>query len=377
MSFGTLIFAGLTRNPLRYLFTFAAIAAAFCLFGVLETLRYQRDTPLEDERVIAIQGDAPGGFPLDYEATLRGMPGVASATGLVVVPSVNPKSSTGSLMLFGLDAAQTPATFPGMRIPQDIAKRWAETRIGAILYAPIAQELGWKPGDHLTIQLRPGFLTASGANQLEVDLIGVYPGRSIFDGLLVHGEYLREAFPFMQRFANLFVRPAPGGDARELAGRIDEHFSSGPAKTVSAQIFDSREAAARDAATIRFVIRGALVIAFFTMVLIVANAITQSVRERMGEMAVMQALGFQQRTILLLVFAEVVALVAAGAIVGLLLANAGLRSQLAAAQPNAGILPLHTISWAAVYAMLFAAIAALLPGWELSRLRVADALRRL
>lgn len=377
MSFGTLIFAGLKRNPLRLLFTFAAITAAFCLFGVLETLRYDRDTPLEDERVIVVQGDGPGGFPIDYEATLLGMKGVASATGLAAIPAVNPKTPTSNLLVFGLNAAQVPATFPGMQIPPEAARRWLETRIGAILYAPKAVELGWKPDDHLTIQLSPGFMTASGSNQLEVTLVGVYPGRSIMDGLLIRDDYLREAFPFMERFGNLFVRPARGSDARELASRIDQHFSTGPAPTLSAQISDFREASARDAATIRLVIRGALAISFFTMVLIVANAITQSVRERLGEMAVMQALGFAGRTILLLVFAEVAALFGAGAVVGLILANVGFAVEIAGARPGSALLPLHTIAWAAFYVALFAAIAALLPGWELSRLRVADALRRL
>ncbi len=377
MSFGTLVLTGFTRNPLRFLFTFAAVVAAFCLFGVLETLRYQRDTPLEDESVIVVQPDGPGGFPIDYEATILGMPGVAAATGLSGLPAVHPKTPTGRLIVFGMNAAQVPAAFPGMKIPPDAAKRWLDTRTGAIMDARAAKELGWKPNDQITMQLQPGLRTASGSTQLELTLVGVYPGRSIIDGIIVRDDYLREAFPFTQRLGNLFVRPARASEVRDVAHRIDEHFQGGASPTLSAPITDFRESAARDASTIRLVIRGALAISFFTMILIVANALTQSVRERLGEMAVMQALGFQERTILLLVLAEVLALFGAGAVVGLILANLGFVFEIARSRSNAMILPLHTIGWAAFYVAACALIAALLPGWELSRLRVADALRRL
>jgi putative ABC transport system permease protein len=377
MSFGTLVLTGFTRNPLRFLFTFAAIVAAFCLFGVLETMRYQRDAPIEDEALIVVQPDGPGGFPLDYEATILGMKGVAAATGLSGLPAVHPKSATDRLILFGVNAAQAPTTFTGMKIPPEAAKRWLQTRNGAMVDARKAEELGWKPNDLISIQLQPGMTTKSGSKQLELTLVGVYPGRSVIDGLMIRSDYLRDAFPFAQRLGNLFVRPLRVDDTRDIAGRIDEHFQGGASPTLSAAISDFRETGARDASTIRLVIRGALAISFFTMVLIVANALMQSVRERLGEMAVMQALGFQERTILLLVFAEVLALFAAGAVVGLILASVGFALEIAETRSNSAFLPVHTIGWAIFYVATCTSIAALLPGWELSRLRVADALRRL
>jgi putative ABC transport system permease protein len=377
MSFGTLVLTGFTRNPLRFLFTFAAIAAAFCLFGVLETLRYQRDTPITDENLIVVQPDGIGGFPLDYESTILGMPGVAAATGLGGIPAMHPRSASDRLIVFGVNAAQAPGTFTGMKIPPDAAKRWLEIRNGALLDERKAMELGWKPNDQITLRLPPQVRTSSGADSLEVILVGVYPGRSVIDGLMIRDDYLREAFPFGQRLGNLFVRPARASDTRDVANRIDQHFKGGASPTLSAPISDFRESAARDASTIRLVIRGALAISFFTMVLIVANALMQSVRERLGEMAVMQALGFQERTILLLVFLEVLALFGVGAAVGLILASAGFALEIAESRTKSAILPLHTIGWAVFYVTACALIAALLPGWELSRLRVADALRRL
>jgi putative ABC transport system permease protein len=378
MAFGTLVLTALTRNPLRFLFTFAAVAAAFCLFGVLETLRYEREAPPDEgEELIIVQAENPGGFPLDYEATILAMPGVAAATGAAVAPAVNPRSPTENLILFGLNAAQTPSTLTGMKIPPEVAKRWLETRIGAISDAPTAKDMGWKPNDSITLQLPPGFTTGSGSNRLELILVGVYPGRSVVGGIIIRDDYLREAFPFSRQLGNVFVRPARPGEAQDLANRIDAHFQAGAHPTLSAPLSDFRESARREASTIRLLIRGAIAIAFFTMVLIVANALMQSVRERFGEMAVMQALGFQERTILLLVFAEVFVLFGTGAAFGLILANVGFAFEIAGSKASSTILPWHTIGWTVFYVTLFALLAALLPGWELSRMRVADALRRL
>lgn len=86
MSFGTLVFTAFTRNPLRFLFTFAAIVAAFCLFGVLETQRYERATPVQDEDLIVVQPDGSGGFPLSYEGTLLNMEGVSARPALRACP---------------------------------------------------------------------------------------------------------------------------------------------------------------------------------------------------------------------------------------------------------------------------------------------------
>jgi putative ABC transport system permease protein len=377
MKFARLILAAFTRNPLRSFFTFAAVAAAFCLFGVLETVRYQRDTPSADEDLIVVQPDGATSLPRSYEDIVLAMPGVKAATALAGIPAVHPKSPTDTLIVFGVNAAQAPALFSGMKIAPEVAARWQQTRTGFISDERTARELGWRVNDTVTVRLTPGAISASGKDHFELILVGTYAGKSVLNGVMVRDDYLRAAFPQNERISNLFVRPELASQTHALAQRIDERFRSGPDQTLSAPIYDFRQSSAKDAATVRLVILGALAISFFTMVLIVANAMTQSVRERLGEMAVMQALGFQERTILILVYVEAIALFATGAVVGLILANVGFALEVAGTRSNSAVLPAHTVLSAAAYVVVCASIAALLPWWELSRLRVSDALRRL
>jgi putative ABC transport system permease protein len=113
------------------------------------------------------------------------------------------------------------------------------------------------------------------------------------------------------------------------------------------------------------------------MVLIVANALAQSVRERTGEMALLHALGFQGRTVLLLVVAESLALLAVGAAVGLALAAGAFAFHFVNAVTESWMLPAHTILYGGLVVLGSALVTSLLPCWELARLPVADALRRL
>ncbi len=123
--------------------------------------------------------------------------------------------------------------------------------------------------------------------------------------------------------------------------------------------------------------RGAVVVSFFTMVLIVTSALAQSVRERAGELAVLQAVGYQRRTLLLLLLSEAGMLFVLGALVGLVLAWAGFQLGWVGSPLERSMLPLPTVMSAALYVCLCAFVSAALPCWEFSRLPLAAALGRL
>lgn len=63
MSLGRLILTAFSRNWLRSFFTFAAIVAAFCLFGALETIRYQREGPSSERAIVLVQPDGAAPLP--------------------------------------------------------------------------------------------------------------------------------------------------------------------------------------------------------------------------------------------------------------------------------------------------------------------------
>ena len=116
---------------------------------------------------------------------------------------------------------------------------------------------------------------------------------------------------------------------------------------------------------------------FFTILLVAANTMAYTVRERTNELAVLKAIGFTDRGVLALVLAESLALTFVGGAIGLglawLLVSMG--------DPTNGSFPVFYIpivdlflGLALIVTMAF--VAGILPALQAQRLQIADALRR-
>jgi len=118
---------------------------------------------------------------------------------------------------------------------------------------------------------------------------------------------------------------------------------------------------------------------FFTLLLVTGNTMAISVRERMGELAVLKAVGYSDRFVMILVLAESLVIAAVGGALGLV-AAAGFATLLAAT-PLHSFIPFSNLPAAVALvgfgvALLFGAASGLLPAVSGLRLRVVDALRR-
>ena len=161
------------------------------------------------------------------------------------------------------------------------------------------------------------------------------------------------------------------------ARAIDDMFHSTPVPTKS----ESEQAFKLDfIATLGNVkafilsICGAVV---FTMLLVCANTMAMSIRERTREVAVLRTLGFTRGSILKLLLSESVAISLIGGIAGVVVATVAI---LFVARPGIGLpVSMHMTPAAAAVVMLVAAFAGvasgLIPSYRASRLGIVDALR--
>jgi putative ABC transport system permease protein len=117
----------------------------------------------------------------------------------------------------------------------------------------------------------------------------------------------------------------------------------------------------------------------FTMLLVCANTMAMSVRERTREVAVLRTLGFTRDRIFQLLLSEALAIALLGGLVGV-----GFATLLIGALSRPGIgLPvaMHMTTATAVAVLLVAAFvgltSALIPSYRASRLHIVDALRHI
>jgi putative ABC transport system permease protein len=113
------------------------------------------------------------------------------------------------------------------------------------------------------------------------------------------------------------------------------------------------------------------------MLLVAANTMAQSVRERTSEMAVLKTLGFSNITILGMVLGESVFISCLGGGLGLALAWLFVQG----GDPTGGMLPIFVLQPQAIAAgvgliLLMGVMAGLLPALSAMQLKITDGLRR-
>jgi putative ABC transport system permease protein len=345
------------------------------MFSVLETYRFRIDRPLAEDSQLMTKGIVQV-MPAAYVEQIRQLPGVAAATGMMLMP-IQGRSAAKSEILAGVDAAGLLQTFSGLGLSKHVQDQWLGMRLAALSDANTAARHGWKVNDRLALQLLPGQRTRNGSTYIEAILVGIYEPRTFLSGVIIHYDYLVTARATRVTVGNIFVRTERPEEAGAVARRIDAKYFESEVATETAPINNYARQTRQNARGIQVIIGGTLGAAFFTMLLITANTLAQSVRERMGEMAVLRVVGFHMRHIFFLVTAESLTVLIAGGALGLGIGQAALAAGVLSGMPAILGLSWHTAAVALVLALAFSMMSIALPAWELARMRIADALHKL
>jgi len=167
-------------------------------------------------------------------------------------------------------------------------------------------------------------------------------------------------------------------NATRISNAIDAQFANASPQTLTQSEVEEAVSFIRQFGNITAMVIYVGIAVFFSLLLIVGNTLAQSVRERTSEFAMFRALGFRRAWIVLLIFQESLLLILSGSLVGLILGYLATRLL----YPGVGnLLQTFGMTWGAVglgiaLGAVFGIIAALVPMRRVTRLQVAEALRR-
>jgi putative ABC transport system permease protein len=266
-------------------------------------------------------------------------------------------------------------------LPEEQRLAFRHTRTGAVVGQALADRFGWKIGDKIPLQATI-FPQKGGSNTWTFDLVGIFRARNpeqrgnenIF---FFNWDYFDEARQFGNGNIGWYaVRIADRTQTDKVAQAIDELSteSDHETKTQTEQSFTA--ALVSQFANIGLIVGAIMAAVFFTLILLTGNTMAQAVRERIPELAVLKTIGFTSKSVLALVLAESVMLLAIGAMIGLILAGGtviGVRAQLGDTiplTPVGGAIWLRGLALAAVIGL----IVGVLPAVRGMRLRIVDAL---
>jgi putative ABC transport system permease protein len=379
-----LIWSNLKRKKLRTLLTLLSIVVAFILFGFLSAIRQAlaggvtlagQNRLITRHKVSIIQS-----LPESYKARMERIPGVALATHESWFGGIyqDPKNFFPQMSVVPEEFVDM---FPEFVLTPEERQAWFQTRTGAIAGRKTAERFHWKVGDKVPIQSAIWSKT-DGSRLWEFDIVGIFDGRdknSDTTPLFFRYDYFDEARVWNKGQVGWYlVRVKDPSQAPEVARQVDQEFENSAWETKTEPEAAFLQGWAKQIGDITLITATILSAVFFTILLVSGNTMSQSVRERTGELGALKAMGFTSSQVLSLVLAESCVLAVLGGGVGL----GAAWVIIARGDPTGGMLPLFFLPKTDVLiglgvSMALGVLAGIFPALQAMRLRVADALRRM
>lgn len=387
-SYLPLIFRNAMRNRRRSLLTLASVAVSLCLLGVLlalsRTLFFGGDaTPGQALRLvvhhkIALTQD----LPVAEEQKIEQLRGGRAVTSLRWFGGTyeDPGDSKNHFAQFAIEPQKLFAVYPEFRISETEKRAFVAEKTACVASRALAGRLGWKVGDRIT--LVGGMLPAT----LELTLAGIFDDAAESPVLYFNRAYLRDSLPEGDLRRNMVQQFYVEADSKQavpaIARQIDSAFAESPypTRTEPEQAFMlSFVSFLGNLKLFLAAICGAVT---FTILLVSANMLSMSVRERTREIGILKTLGFSPGEILGMVAGEASLVALAGGLLGCALAStlcAAIGSAMKHAPGFASVIqglsltPLTGLL-TLVIAVFIGLASSVLPGIKAARTSIVDAL---
>jgi putative ABC transport system permease protein len=309
------------RNKRRSTLTVLSIAFSLLLLTLMMTIWrafYLDQGSAESAERLVVRHKVSLTFSLPgfYREKIRAIPGVVAVVPVSWFGGIYKDQKPENFFAqFGTDPEEFFKVFRDMEMPADQQAAWLRDRQGVIVDDSLATKYGWKVGDRIVLQG-----TIYPVN-LELYVRGIFHSVPDNKSVYFNAKYVEEAVSFFKGQAGTFsILTASPQDVSRVATAIDDMFrnSPQPTKAESEKAF-GLEFVAMMGNVKAFILSicGAVV---FATLLVSANTMAMSIRERTREVAVLKTLGFTREGILGLFVSEAVALSLAGGVLGASLA---------------------------------------------------------
>ncbi len=408
--FVVIIFKNVRRNLLRTILTSMGTMVLVLVITLIWSVLYFLDNAMADKAsnfkvIVTERWQIPSRMPFAYVATLRD--GAASKPDDIhprdwcswqfYGGSIDPKNKTreNSLFFICMQAEKIPTMvdeledLKGARmeeLEQAVAKMQAQ-RNGVIVGTAVLKRLGKKVGERMKI---------TSVNykdiDLEVEIVGMPPEGTRHDtSCFMNADYLNAAFDDYKArnkgkahaladktLGLVWLRVDTKPDFERLAAQImNSPYYANPAvkcEAASSAISTFLESLKDIFWAMRWLLAPAVLV---TLSLVIANAISISVRERRMEIAVLKVLGFRPGHVLALILGEAVLI---GAMSGLV---SGAAAHLIVNKVFGGIsfpiaffskfyIPVDAVWWGFAIGSSTAFVGAIIPAWSARSVKVAD-----
>jgi putative ABC transport system permease protein len=380
-----LVLKNALRHKLRTVLTILGIAIAVTSFGFIRTILTAWSAGVEasaTNRMItrhAVSFIFP--LPLAYRDKIAGVPGVetVSFANWFGGNYKDPADFNNFFPRFGVDAETYLDVYPEFILPEEDRRAFLSERNACIIGEKLARQQKLKRGDLMPLEgdIYPG--------RWEFVVRGIYRGKdpSVDETqMLFHWKYLDERITEIQptRSGNVgwyVFRVADPSEMPRIARAIDELFFNSRASTKTETEKEFQQSFVSMSSAILSSLEAVSIIIVGIILLVLANTIVMSARERRREYAVLKTLGFRPYHISGLIGGESLLIAVLGGALGLALTYplAQAFSSVFATLFPVFRVEVETVALASLVALAAGLAAALIPTVRTLRMRIAEGLR--
>ena len=385
MKYLPLLWANLTRRKTRIAFTLLSVIFAFLLFGVLVAMRqaFTLGANLAGaNRLMTMSAvSLTVALPINYAGRIADVKGVEQ---------VDPQAWVGGyfqdprnpIYVLAVRVKSFLDIYPEYTLPAVEQRAWLADKHGAIVGVALARQYGWKLGQQIPLRSSI-WRDKNGSNVWDLTVDGIYTSsqKGSDNQMFMHYQYLDDGRAFANNTVNWFVlKIADPVRAGSVAQAVDALFTNSSNETRTATEKAVVQNFAAQFGDIGAIVTAVVSAVLFTMLLVTANTMAQSVRERTNELAVLKTLGFTNVRIASMVLMESLLVTGIGGVIGLSLAYALIASigffsgTLLEFLPGLYI-PVSSTLLGVLLILVLGVLAGLLPAIRAVRLQVVLALR--
>jgi len=368
------------RNKRRSILTVLSIAFSLLLLTFMMTLWHafaldEGSTESAQRLVVRHRVSLTFTLPTYYREKIRAIPGVVAVVPLTWFQGIYKDQTSGTFFArFATDPDELLKVYHDMQMPDDQVKAWQRDRQGVIVDDTLAKNYGWKLGDRISLQ---GDIYPV---NIELNVRGIFHSNPDNKSIYFNSKYVEEGLPSFKGHAGTFgILADSPGDVSKVAIAVDEMFHNSPQPTKT----ETDKAFMLDFLTMLGNVKAFILLicsaVVFATLLVSANTMAMTIRERTREVAVLKALGFTSSRVLSLFVSEAVGLSVAGGLVGACLGELLVYGFGRVVQLTFFPLRMTLAIWA--LAVLTSGIVGLLsaafPSYHASQLDIVDGLRHI
>lgn len=253
-------------------------------------------------------------LPITYREKVRQLDGVAAATDFTWFGGqYRDRSPQNIFARFAVEPESFLKVFDDAEIVQGSVQDWLSDRAGCLVGRNLLEKYGWKVGDKIVLK---GDIFPLNV-ELTIRAVYYLPNGTSMT-CFFNRTYLDEAVPwFKGLLGTVWIKARDAGAAERIPGQVDALFENSPfpTKTETEKAFQMSFVSMMG--NVKLLLNGLSLVIVAVIVLIAANTMAMTARERVTEIAVLRTLGFQKSTIVSLILGESLVIALVGGVLGL------------------------------------------------------------